>query len=345
MSTRVIDLFSDTATLPTPGMLEAMVRAPLGDEQRGLDPTVNALEARVAALLEKESAVLMPSATMANQVALSLHCPRGGEVICHRSAHVFNYEAGGLALNARAQVFPLDGDGGFFSGEDVKGARRASHAHLPASRAVVIENTTNVAGGRVWPDALFDSVVSAARSLGLKVHLDGARLWNAAVAKGVSPARWSREVDTVSVCFSKGLGCPMGAVLAGRREDMAEARRCKQALGGALRQSGVIAGAMNYALDHHLARLTDDHRRAAKLGARLAELPSLEVRPVETNMIYFRPRGVDCQTCAEQLERAGVLVCEVEDWLRICTHLGVDDADCDRAAELIAELCAREWAR
>jgi threonine aldolase len=333
--TTVIDLFSDTATLPTPAMLQVMVQAKLGDEQRALDPTVNALERRVAELLEKESAVLVPSATMANQIALSIHCPWGGEVICHRSAHVYNYEAGGLALNARAQVFPLDGEGGFFTGHDVRTARRSQHAHLPASRAVVIENTTNVEGGRVWPDADFDSVVEASRSLGLKLHLDGARLWNASVRRGVTPARWSREVDTVSVCFSKGLGCPFGAVLAGTSTDMAEARRLKQAMGGALRQSGIMAAAMLYALDHNVDRLSLDHERAARIGAKLMESASLEVRPVETNMVYFRPRGFDCDAFAERLERAGVLVCPVETWLRICTHLGVDDADCARAVELV----------
>jgi threonine aldolase len=332
---RTIDLFSDTTTLPTAGMFEAMVSAKLGDEQRALDPTVNALERRVAELLAKESAVLVPSATMANQIALSLHCPRGGEVICHRTAHVYNYEAGGLALNARAQVFPLDGEGGFFSGEDVRLARRSQHPHLPASRAVVIENTTNVAGGRVWPDALFESVVSVARSLGLKLHLDGARLWNAAVARDVEPAHWSREVDTVSVCFSKGLGCPFGAILAGSRDDMEEARRLKQAMGGALRQSGIIAGAMNYALDHHVSRLALDHQRAARMAMRLKELPTLELRAVETNMIYFRPKDGDASALVERLGHAGVLVCPVEEWLRICTHLGVDDADCDRAVEVI----------
>jgi threonine aldolase len=312
-----------------------MVRAELGDEQRCADPTVNRLEARVAALLGKEQAVLVPSATMANQIALSLHCSRGGEVVCHRTAHVYNYEAGGLARNARAQVFPIDGEGGFFDGDTLRRATRGAGTHLARTRAVVVENTTNVPGGRVWPDESFDSMLTAARALGLAVHLDGARLWNAAIRAGVPVSRWSRHVDTVSVCFSKGLGCPFGAVLAGGREDMDEARHVKQALGGALRQSGIIAAAMEYALDHHVERLVEDHERATRIARGLAAIAELELWLPETNMVYFRHRELASEPFANLLERAGVLVSEVEGRLRLCTHLGIDDTMADEAVAII----------
>lgn len=331
----MIDLFSDTATLPTAGMLQAMAAAELGDEQRRADPTVNRLEARVAGLLGKDAALLVPSATMANQLALALHCVRGGEVVCHRTAHVYNYEAGGLALNARAQVWPIDGEGGFFDGEAVRRAARHREPHLPRTRAVVIENTTNVAGGRVWPDAAFDSVVETARTLGLKVHLDGARLWNASVRSRVPVSRWCVPVDTVSVCFSKGLGCPFGAVLAGTADDIEEARGLKQAMGGALRQSGLIAAAMEYALDHHVERLAEDHARAAGIARELSRLDSLEVWPPETNMVYFRHETLPASEFATHIQRQGVLVSEVEERLRICTHLGIDDGMADRAVAAI----------
>lgn len=336
----MIDLFSDTATLPTRAMLEAMMRAELGDEQRAADPTVNRLEARVAALLGKEQAVLVPSATMANQIALALHCPRGGEVVCHRTAHVYNYEAGGLALTARAQVAPVDGNGGFFDGETLAKAVRPRGAHYARTRAVVVENTTNVPGGLVWPDEAFESVLSRARALGLKVHLDGARLWNAAVRANVPVSRWSAEVDTVSVCFSKGLGCPFGAVLAGTRADMDEARSLKQALGGALRQSGIIAAAMDYALDHHVERLADDHARARRIADALGQSRHLSLAPPETNMVYFSHHRVDAVRFSDMLERAGVAVSEVEGRLRICTHLGVDDAMADEAVRIIERVAA-----
>lgn len=336
----LIDLFSDTATLPTRGMLEAMCRAPLGDEQRRADPTVNELERHVAELLEQEVALLVPSATMANQIALMLHCPLGGEVLCHRTAHVYNYEAGGAALNARAQIVPLDGEGGVFFGSDVERQMRIDEPHLASTRAVVVENTTNVGGGRVWPDGAFESVVGVCKDRGLRLHLDGARLWNAAVKRGVPPHHWSREVDTVSVCFSKGLGCPFGAVLAGSELVMREARRIKQALGGALRQSGVMAGAMLYALTHHVQRLQDDHERVAHMAKQLAQVLELELFPSETNMLYFRHRSRSVDDFAAELERAGVLVSVVEDRLRICTHLGVTEEDTARAGEIIAR-CAR----
>lgn len=317
-----------------------MVEAELGDEQRFLDPTVNRVEARVAAMLGKERAVLLPSATMANQIALTLHCAPGGEVLCHQSAHVYNSEAGGLALNARAQVMALGGQGGFFDGNAVRAATRARAFRLPRTRVVVVENTTNAPGGLVWPDATFDSVVVAARELGLGLHLDGARLWNAAVARGVEVSRWSSMVDTVSVCFSKGLGCPFGAVLAGEGGLMHEARHLKQAMGGALRQSGIVAACMEYALDHHLQRLAEDHERAAVLASSLAGCEALRVVPPETNMVYFDSLRMPAVSFVAALEARGVLASEVAGRVRLCTHLGIDDDAVRLAADAILRVAS-----
>jgi threonine aldolase len=323
-------------------MRRAMAEAELGDEQRFLDPTVNRVEARVAILLGKERAVLLPSATMANQIALTLHCALGGEVLCHQSAHVYNYEAGGLAFNARAQVVALGGDGGFFDGHAVRAATRSLELHLPRSRAVVVENTTNAPGGRVWPDEMFDSVVAAARDLDLRLHLDGARLWNAAVAHGVDVSRWSSVVDTVSVCFSKGLGCPFGAILAGDEATMYEARRLKQAMGGALRQAGIVAACMEYALDHHVQRLTQDHERARRLASSLAGCETLSVAAPETNMVFLDPLHTPAGSFVRALEAEGVLASVVQGRVRLCTHLGIDDDAVQSAASVILRVASRD---
>lgn len=333
-----IDLFSDTASKPTEEMLRAMCQAQLGDEQRRDDPTVNALEERVAALLEKEAALLVPSATMANQIAVWLHCPFGGELVCHRSAHVYNYEAGGLALHARVQAHPVDGEGGFFDGDTLRAAMRFAEPHLAQTRAVTVENTTNVAGGRVWPDAAFSSVVDAARELGLAIHLDGARLWNAARKRAVPVGYWSREVDTVSVCFSKGLGCPFGAVLAGRRAAIEQARWLKQSMGGALRQAGVIAAAMIYALDHHLERLDIDHQRIERVASALGAVSELRVYPPETNMLFFEHSRLTAVQFVQAAAERGLLLSEVEGRVRLCTHLSVDEQQLTEAIAIVVDV-------
>ena len=334
----LVDLVSDTATLPTPAMKQAMVDALLGDEQKGEDPTTRALEERVAALLGCERALLLPSATMANQIALALHAGAGDEVIAHRTSHVVHYEGGGTAMTSRAQVFALDTPRGIFNGTDVVAAVRADDPHHPRTRAIVVENTSNGGGGAVWPVGVFDGVVDAARDHGLAVHVDGARLWNAAVAAGLPAARLVRGATTVQVCFSKGLGCPMGAVLALPSSLWPRARRLKQAMGGALRQSGMLAGAMLYALDHHVDRLAVDHRRARTLGEGLAAIDGVDVEPVETNLVFFRVPGRDPSAVQAALLSRGVRVGAVSKTvspgpvrLRACLHLDVDDAGVERA--------------
>jgi threonine aldolase len=330
----IVDLFSDTATQPTRGMREAMLSAPLGDEQRRSDPTVNKLEERIAALLGKERAVLVPSATMANQIAVALHCAPGDEVLCHRTAHVINSEGGGLAANSGIQVMPLSGERGIFDAETLRDALRIDDPHQPKSGAVIVENTSNGGGGSIWPDAAFDGVVQVCRERGLPLHIDGARLFNAAVALGVSPARWAQHARSVQVCFSKGLGCPFGAVLALDAELEPRARRIKQRLGGALRQAGIVAAAMLYALDHHVERLAEDHERAARLASVLGQFHALEVVPVETNIIYMRYRRGTGAELAERLRERGVLVSRAgHDRVRACTHLGITDRALERAIE------------
>jgi threonine aldolase len=337
MSEEVVDLFSDTATQPTRGMREAMITAPLGDEQRRTDPTVQKLEERMATLLGKERAVLMPSATMANQIGVALHCAPGDEVLCHRTAHVINSEGGGLAANSGVQIVALPGERGIFEADTLRSALRIDDPHQPNSRAVVVENTSNGGGGSVWPDAAFLSVAELCQERGLALHVDGARLFNAAVARGVSPAHWGRHAASVQVCFSKGLGCPFGAVLAIDATQERQARRIKQRLGGALRQAGMVAAAMLYALDHHVERLAEDHRRAAQLAAALGRFEALEVPAVETNIVYFRVRQGTASELAARLKEGGVLVSHMgADRLRACTHLGISDAALARAIEVFS---------
>lgn len=331
-----VDLISDTATRPVPAMLEAMARAPLGDEQKGEDPTTKLLEERAAALLGTEAALFLPSATLANQIALALHCGPGDEVVCHRTAHIYNYETGGTAVTARAQVQPLDGERGFFSAGDVERVSRTDDPHLPKTAVVVIENTSNGGGGGVWPDALFDGVADLCDARGIPLHIDGARLMNASVKAGVGPSRWGRRAKTVQLCFSKGLGCPFGAVLGLPAADWSEARRWKQRLGGALRQSGIVTGAMLYALDHHVERLQDDHDRAARLSAGLAELDGVVAEPVETNLVFFRVPSARMSAkdfCARLLERGVRMGPVTHDRVRACLHLDVDDSDIDHTLE------------
>lgn len=329
----MIDLFSDTATQPTEGMWQAMRTAALGDEQRRNDPTVNQLEERVAKLLGQEAALLLPTATMANQVALTVHCEHGTEVICHELSHVYNAEGGGMATNARAQAVPIKGEQGMFDGRAILAAMRPDDPHYPRSRVVVVENTCNLAGGIVWKDECFTDVVRTCAEHNLRLHLDGARLFNAAIAKGCGVEHWSARADSVQVCFSKGLGCPFGAILAGSERFVRSARRVKQSFGGALRQAGVIAGAMLYALDHHVARLADDHRRLQHLASALRLHPQLSLSPYDTNILYFTDSTRPADALKMTLEKHGVCVSQVGSRLRICTHLGIADSDIDAAID------------
>jgi threonine aldolase len=335
----VIDLYSDTVTRPTVGLLQAMVSARVGDEQRGDDPTTAELEQRLCELLGQPRALLFPTATMANQVAVLVQCSRGAQVVCHRTAHVYTSEAGGLGANAGATVLALDGPRGTF---DLQGlALRADprDVHRSPTELVVVENTSNLGGGAIWSDTAFQDVVRACRSASVRVHLDGARLFNAAVARGRPVSYWSQAVDSVQVCFSKGLGCPFGAALAGSEELIERARRARQRFGGALRQSGVIAGGILYALNHHVQRLADDHARLDRIAQVLRGSEMLEVVPHETNIVLFRHRTRAGHQLASELKARGVWVSEVDGWLRICTHLDIDDAAVAQACVVLREVC------
>jgi threonine aldolase len=337
----IVDLYSDTATRPTPEMMQAVSKARLGDEQRGTDPTVRELERRMAELLGKERAVLVPTATMANQIALVLQTRGGDEILCHKNAHVFNNEGGGVPANTHAQILPLEGERGIFDAAAVRAAIRPDDPHQPVTRLVVVENTSNGGGGSIWPDEAFFGVVNVCKEKNLALHLDGARLFNAAVARGVSPSHWARHASSVQVCFSKGLGCPLGAVLAVDAQQESSVRRIKQRFGGALRQAGIVAGAMLYALDHHVQRLADDHRRARALAEGLAAFPALRLDPVETNLVYFRYLAGKTEDLAAQLKTHGVLVSRVgADRVRACTHLDVTDEDIRSALTAFGKVLA-----
>jgi threonine aldolase len=334
----MVNLYSDTQTRPTAGMRRAMAEAEVGDEQRFEDPTVNALCARVAELLGKEAAVFLPSGTMCNEIAFRLHIrPGGDEAILHRTAHPIIAEAGGPAAFAGAVLHPLDSPDGTFTGDDVRAALRPPSRYEPRSRLVSVEQTVNMAGGRVWPLERLRGVVEAAQEAGLRLHLDGARLLNAVVAAGVPAEEYARGFDTVWLDFTKGLGAPVGACLAGSAELIEEAWRYKQMIGGAMRQAGIVAAGALYALDHHVERLASDHANARRLAA---GLEGLEVDDVETNMVFFAVD--DAPGFVAALERAGVRMGATGPRrVRAVTHLDVSAEDIDRAIDAVRDIAVR----
>jgi threonine aldolase len=325
-------------TRPSAEMREAMARAEVGDEQWGEDPTVTALERRVAALLGQEEAVYLPTATMGNQIAAAILTRPGDELLVEETAHMVIAELGGAARHSGLQLRMLRGERGTIAPEQLRAAflPRGS-LHVPATGMLALEDTHNTAGGAVWPLDLLDATVAAARDLGVAVHLDGARLLNACVATGVEPARVAAQFDTVTLCLSKGLGCPLGALVAGSRELMARARREKHAFGGAMRQAGIVAAAGLYALDHNVERLADDHRRAARLaeGWRAAGL----VARAETNFVQLTVAPLGVAEAIERLAAAGVGMSATArpGVLRAVTHMDVDDDGVDHALDAVPE--------
>lgn len=327
-----VDLRSDTVTRPTPAMREAMARAEVGDDVYGDDPTVRALEERVAALFGKEAALFVPSGTMANQIALQLHCQRGDEVLVGEGTHCVTYESGASAALAGVQ-FQFVGKGGLFSADELAGGIREKHFHTPWPRLVVVENTHNSAGGRVWKREDVQAVAAVAHEAGLALHLDGARIWNASVASGESLDSLAAPFDTVSACFSKGLGAPVGSVIVGSAEARVRALRLRKMLGGAMRQVGVLAAAAAYALDHHIARLADDHRLARTLAEGLAVLPGVrcDASTCDTNIVNA-DFGASAPALVRALAEEGVLAnASSASRIRFVTHLDVDAAAIDRA--------------
>jgi threonine aldolase len=335
-TTRIeVDLYSDTVTRPTPAMRRFMCEAEVGDEQKGEDPTVNHLQEMVAELLGKEAALFLPSGTMCNEIAMRVHCRPGDEMLAHRTAHPIHFETGGPAALAGVNVRPLDGPRGQFDAAAVHEGVRSDSRYSPRSRLLWVEQTSNLGGGSVWPLERIESVIAAGRRHGLAAHMDGARLMNAVVASGVSARAYAQPFDSAWIDFTKGLGAPVGAALAGSRELIAEAWRFKQQMGGAMRQAGIIAAGGVYALTHHVARLAQDHEHARRLAEGLAELPGIKLDPaeVETNLVFFDVTGsLDAPTAVERLLAHGVRMGAMGPRaIRAVTHLDVDTAGVDRA--------------
>lgn len=339
----MIDLRSDTATRPTPGMRAAIAEAAVGDEQKREDPSVNELQERAAALLGQEAAVFLPTATMANQIALKLHGRPGDMLLAERDAHVVIYEYGGAAAHAGLLVHAIPGVAGRITVEQLEAAAAPSTKVADQRAAVLaLEDTHNSSGGRCWPLDELEAVIGAARALGLATHLDGARLLNAAVAQGIAPAAIAGRFDTVTLCLSKGLGCPLGAILAGRGDAIERAWREKHLFGGAMRQAGIVAAAGTYALDNHVERLADDHARARRLADAWggAGLP-VDPAQVETNFVQLDvgALGLGVSEALGLLREAGVGLSTTihPTVVRAVTHLDVGDDDVDRAATLVPQ--------
>lgn len=340
MTDRVIDLRSDTVTQPTAAMRRAMAEAEVGDDVFGDDPTVNRLQVRVAELLGKAAALFVPSGTMANQLALRAWTEPGDEAIMERNSHTFNYEGGGAAALSGVQVLPIDGKRGVITAEQVEEAVRPQDHHFPRSRVVFLENTHNRAGGAVYPLAEIERVAAVAARHGLKLHMDGARLWNAVVATGVSPAQYAAAFDSVAVCLSKGLGCPLGSLVAGPVEFIDRVHRFRKQWGGGMRQVGVVAVAGLHALEHHVDRLKDDHANAKLLARGLKDVAGIGIRleDVETNMVFFEvPRArASAQAVVAALREQGVLMIATSPGrIRCVTHLDVTQGDIERAAGIV----------
>ncbi|MCS6969272.1 MAG: low-specificity L-threonine aldolase [Cytophagales bacterium] len=336
-----IDLRSDTVTLPTPAMKQAMLNAPLGDDVYGEDPSVNALQEYAAELFGMEAALFCPSGTMTNQIALRLHLQPGDEVICDRLAHIYNYECGGIALNAHASVRLIDSINGKITPEQIAANINPSDVHYPITRLVALENTLNKAGGICYKVKEIEPIVQLCRQRGLALHLDGARLFNALVANGEQPSQYGQLFDTISVCLSKGLGAPVGSLLLGKKEHIHKARRIRKAMGGGMRQAGMLAAAGLYALKHHVTRLAEDHHRAAKIAHLLAQCDYVsEILPVETNIIVFKLHSQRYQpeVFCQLLKQRGILANPFAGGVRFVTHLGFDDLQLEKVLNVLKVL-------
>jgi threonine aldolase len=337
----VVNLHSDTQTRPTPGMRKAIAEAEVGDEQRGLDPTVNALQERVAELLGHEAALFLPSGTMCNQIGIRLHTRPGDQLVLERFSHPVIAEGGGPAAHAGVMVQPIDGQGGMFTAAQVAEAvvRPTADRYSPRPRLLCLEQTTNYGGGRVWPVQAMEEVLRVAGEHGMRTHLDGARLMNAVVASGVPATTYASGFDTAWVDFTKGLGAPIGACLAGSADLIDEAWRYKQMMGGALRQAGIAAAAGLYALDHHVDRLAEDHENARALAEGIAQLEGARIDPaeVETNIVIFEVE--DAPRVVAELATMGVeMTAFGPGRVRAVTHLDVDRGGVDRALDTLRDL-------
>lgn len=343
----LIDFRSDTVTRPTTGMRQAMAEAEVGDDVFGDDPTVNRLQERVADLLGKEAAVFVPTGTMANQTVIRSQTQPGDEIIAHAGSHIYQYESGAPAALSGCMLRLLEGDRGIFSVDAVRAAIRHPNPHFARPALMVIENTHNRGGGSVWPIEPIAEISTLVREAGLKMHLDGARLMNACVASGCSPRDYAQHFDTVSMCFSKGLGAPVGSAVAGDVETMRRVHRFRKMFGGGMRQVGIIAAGALYALDHHVDRLTEDHANARHLAEALAVMPnvSIDLDVVETNIVFFRVDGSlgSAEDFCNTLRGQGVLMLPERDGrIRALTHLDITRQDVDQALAVIEQRVANK---
>ena len=335
-----IDLRSDTVTRPTPAMRRAMADAEVGDDVMGEDPTVRKLQEKTAELLGKEAALFVPSGTMSNQIAIGLHARPGDELLCETNAHVYLWEGGAIARLWGVTARTIESAGGMLSLADLRGKIRPDDPHYSHTRLVCLENTLNRAGGKVHPITAIAEIAGWARAHGLAMHLDGARLMNAVAASGIPASEWCRYFDTVSICYSKGLGAPVGSALVGSADAIHEALRLRKVLGGGMRQAGTIAAGALYGLEHNVVRLAEDHQNARVLAQAVEEAPglSLESGPVETNLvwIYVDPSLGTAKEVAARLKSAGVLVSALgAQVIRACTHLDVSHEEVLRAADAL----------
>jgi threonine aldolase len=344
MMENLIDLSSDTATCPTQAMRRSMAEAPVGDEQKGEDPTVNLLQEKTAHLLGKEMAIFLPSSTMSNEIAFKVHTRPGDEIIMEQSSHPIHFEVGGPAFHSGAMIYPIVGHRGLFQPNQLAAVIRPDAPHFPRSRLVSLENTHNMGGGAIWPIDQLEAVCMTARQHGLFLHLDGARLLNAVVASGIPAARYAAPFDSVCLCLSKGLGAPVGSVLAGSKDFIREARRYKHLFGGAMRQAGIIAAGGVYALDHNIERLVEDHANAKLLAEALASMTGVDIRPedVETNIVFFElttEASVTAPVFVDRLEQRGVrMIAMGPSRIRAVTHLDVSREGIERALETIRDV-------
>ncbi len=340
MTTSWIDLRSDTVTKPTPGMREAMAKAEVGDDIFGEDPTVNRLQERLAAMLGKEAALFMASGSMSNQVAIKTHTQPGDELICDANAHIVHYETGGPAALSGVMCRTVEGEFGIIDPMQVEGMNRPLSDHLPHTTLLCLENTHNRGGGRIYPLEKIEALCRWAQRHGLARHLDGARLFNAVVATGIAAPEWAKHFDTVSICFSKGLGAPVGSALAGPKDFIAKARRMRKLFGGGMRQVGILAAAALYALDHHIDRLAEDHAHAQRLAESLSQVPGLSLWPhdVHTNILFLRidaELGAAAPFCQRLKERGVLALPTAPRVFRLVTHLDVTSAQIEQAADVI----------
>ncbi len=339
----VIDLISDTVTQPTAGMREAMMTAPLGDDVFGEDPSVNALEARVAAMFGHEAALYCPSGTMTNQLAIKLHTETLDEVICDHDSHIWQYESAGFAWHSGVKVRPVEGRFGKLEAPQIQASINGDFDWLARTRLVVLENTCNRGGGSVYRLPEVDAIRGVCDEHGLSLHLDGARLMNALVATGEATADWGARFDSISLCLSKGLGAPVGSVLTGSREFIKRGRRFRKILGGGMRQAGMLAAACSYALDHHVERLADDHTRARALAEALGTCAQVTaIRPVATNIVIFDvDEALGGEAVRQALMERGVRASGFgPNTIRLVTHLGIGDDELEEAIGALKRVLA-----